>query len=219
MRTMGQVLWVALVLLIPARHALPAADEFTGRVVGVHDGDTITVLRDRTPVKVRLFGIDSPEMGQAFGSRARIVTSELAFGKVVAVQPRQKDRYGRTVADVILPNGQILGHELLRRGMAWWYRRYARTDPTLARLEAEARAAKVGLWSQSDPTPPWEWRRDGKAESDPELVGKVIGNRRSRIYHKPGCPRGAEVSPANRVLFRSEADAAREGFRPGRDCH
>jgi hypothetical protein len=103
--------------------------------------------------------------------------------------------------------------------MAWWYQRYAPNHPTLARLETEARAAKVGLWLQPDPTPPWEWRRGGKANLPPELAGKVIGNRRSRIYHRPGCPRGAEVSPRHRVLFDSEADAAREGFRPGRDCH
>jgi endonuclease YncB( thermonuclease family) len=79
-------------------------------VVGVHDGDTITVLRYRTPVKVRLFGIDCLETGQDFGSRAKIVTSELAFGKVVKVYPRQRDRYGRTVAHVILldrSNGKL----------------------------------------------------------------------------------------------------------------
>jgi endonuclease YncB( thermonuclease family) len=68
-------------------------------------------------------------MGQDFGSRARIVTSELAFGKVVTVYPRRKDQYRRTVADVILPDGRILNHELVRLGMAWWYRRYAPNDP------------------------------------------------------------------------------------------
>jgi hypothetical protein len=64
----------ALVLLLPAPDTLRAADEFSGKVIGVHDGDTITVLRDRTPVKIRLFGIDCPETGQDFGSRAKIVT-------------------------------------------------------------------------------------------------------------------------------------------------
>jgi micrococcal nuclease len=70
------------VLLIPARDALWAADDFSGKVVGVSDGDTISVLRDRTPVKIRLFGIDCPETGQDFGSRAKAIASELAFGKV-----------------------------------------------------------------------------------------------------------------------------------------
>src|SRR3954468_9998601 len=84
----GQSLLLTLSLLIPARDAIPAADDFTGKVVGVHDGDTITVLRDRTPVKLRLRGIDCPETRQEFGSRAKSVTSELAFGKVVTVHPR-----------------------------------------------------------------------------------------------------------------------------------
>ena len=89
MRNVGQSLLLILVFLIPVRDVVSAADDFTGKVVGVHDGDTITVLMDRTPVKVRLFGIDCPETGQDFGSRAKGTTSELAFGKVVTVQPRR----------------------------------------------------------------------------------------------------------------------------------
>jgi micrococcal nuclease len=92
---------VALVVLAwtaPAR-----AEDFTGRVVGVADGDTITVLQGRTPVKVRLHGIDAPEAGQDFGSRAKQATSELAFGKEVIVRRVDTDRYGRTVALVVLP--------------------------------------------------------------------------------------------------------------------
>jgi micrococcal nuclease len=167
MRNVGRSLLLTLVLLVPARDAISAADYFTGKVVGVHDGDTITVLTDRTPVKVRLFGIDRPETGQDFGSRAKLATSELAFGKVVTVVPRHKDRYGRTVAEVVLPDGRILNHELVRRGLAWWYRKYAPNDASLARLEAESRTAKLGLWSIPDPTPPWTWRRIGKATLPP----------------------------------------------------
>jgi endonuclease YncB( thermonuclease family) len=219
MRIAGRSLWLTLVLVIPARDATAAADDFTAKVVGVSDGDTITVLRDRIPVKIRLRGIDCPETGQDFGSRAKSVTSELAFGKVVTVHPSLKDRYGRTVADVILPDGRNLNQELVRRGVAWWYRKYAPHDTSLARLEFEAKAARIGLWSQPNPTPPWDWRRSGKATLPPELAGKVIGNERSRIYHKTGCPNAAAVSPRNRIVFHSEADAEREGFRPGRDCH
>ena len=163
--------------------------------------------------------MDCPETGQDFGSRAKNVTSELAFGKVVTVHPSRKDRYGRTVADVILPDGSILNHELVRRGAAWWYRKFAPNDRSLARIESEARTARVGLWSQPNPTPPWDWRRSAKAILPSELAGKVIGNGRSRIYHKPGCPSAAAVSPRNRAVFRTEADAEREGFRPGHDCH
>jgi len=214
-----QGLWLALILVVAVGDARSIADDYSGKVVGVSDGDTITVLRGRTPVKIRLSGIDCPETGQDFGSRAKSVTSELAFGKVVRVRPHDTDRYGRSVAEVVLPDGRNLNQELVRRGLAWWYPKYAPNDSMLSKLEAEARAAKIGLWSRPDPTPPWEWRRGGKADLPPELAGKVIGNRRSRIYHRPGCPNGATVSPGNRVLFRSEADAEGEGFRPGRDCH
>src|SRR5436305_14660114 len=119
MRHVGQSLLLILVFLIPVRDVVSAADDFTGKVVGVNDGDTITVLKDRIPVKVRLFGIDCPETGQDFGSRAKGATSEMAFGKVVTVHPRRNDRYGRTVADVVLPDGRTLNHELVRRGLAW----------------------------------------------------------------------------------------------------
>ena len=108
MRVAGQALWLTLVLLTPARGDISAADDYLGKVVGVSDGDTITVLRDRTPVRIRLSGIDCPETGQDFGSRANSATSELAFGKVVTVRARQNDRYGRTVADlerVTTPSG------------------------------------------------------------------------------------------------------------------
>jgi endonuclease YncB( thermonuclease family) len=219
MRFAGRALSVAFALVILTRAAVPAADDFIGKVVGVSDGDTITVLRDRTPVKVRLNAIDCPESGQDFGNRAKIATSELSFGKIVTVRLRGNDRYGRTVADVMLPDGQSLSYELVHLGFAWWYRRYAPNNTVLARLEAEARAAKIGLWSQSDPVPPWAWRKSPKPVLPLELVGKVVGNKRSRVYHKPGCLNGAHVSPLNRMVFGTEPDAERAGYLPGRDCH
>jgi endonuclease YncB( thermonuclease family) len=85
----------------------------------------------------------SPEAGQDFGSPAKQAASALAFGKDVTVRPVDVDRYGRTAAVVVLPDGRVLNHELHKAGMAWWYRRYAPGDATLARLEAEARAARV----------------------------------------------------------------------------
>jgi len=108
-----------------------------------------------------LHGIDAPESGQDFGSRAKQAASDLAFGRTVTVRPREIDRYGRTVADVILPDGRSLNRELVGQGMAWWYREYAPRDATLTSLEAQAKAARCGLWSQPNPVPPWTWRRGG----------------------------------------------------------
>ena len=142
-------------LVVLAWASVAPAQEFSGKVVGVSDGDTITVLREKTPIKIRLNGIDCPESGQDFGSRAKSVTSELVFGQVVRVIPRDTDRYGRTVADIVLADGRMLNRELVRSGHAWWYRKYAPSDGTLAKLEAEARAAKRGLWSQPGAVAPW----------------------------------------------------------------
>ncbi len=145
-------------ILIFAAWTLQAA-AFSGRVVAVSDGDTIRVMHDRRAETVRLWGIDCPERRQPFGTRARQFTGSLAFGKEVHVIVRDVDRYHRTVAEIILPDGRNLNRELVRAGLAWRYNQYARGDRELGRLEAEARAAGRGLWADSHPVPPWQWRR------------------------------------------------------------
>jgi hypothetical protein len=107
----------------------------------------------------------------------------MAFGRTVKILPRDTDRHVRTVDEVILPDGRSLNQELVREGMARWYRHYAPHDAELARLEAEAKSAKRGLWSQPHPVPPWEWRKGtlvadlvdllGLAPTDIEAVGSV----------------------------------------------
>ena len=102
------------------------AADYEAHVVGISDGDTITVLTaQKKQVKIRLHGIDAPETGQDFGSRAKQAASELAFGKEVTVRPVDTDRYGRTVAEVILPDGRSMNREMVATGMSWWYRQYA----------------------------------------------------------------------------------------------
>ncbi len=133
-------------------------------MVGVSDGDTITVLHNGKGERIRLHGIDCPEKRQAFGNRAKQFTSTLVFGKAVTVQVMDRDRYGRTVGMVLLPDGRSLNHELVRAGLAWWYWRYTPDDETLEQLEREARAAKHGLWADPHAVPPWEWRRMRKRD-------------------------------------------------------
>ncbi len=141
-----------------ALFATPAlAADFTGRVVGVSDGDTITVLHNGTGERIRLHGIDCPEKRQAFGNRAKQFTSTLVFGNTVTVQVLDRDRYGRTVGVVLLPDGRSLNHELVRAGLAWMYPRYT-NDQSLSDLEEEARVARRGLWADPHAVPPWEWR-------------------------------------------------------------
>ncbi len=133
------------------------AADFTGRVVGVSDGDTITVLHNGKGERIRLHGIDCPEKRQAFGNRAKQFTSTLVFGNTVTVQVMDRDRYGRTVAEVLLPDGRSLNRELVRAGLAWMYRRYT-NDQSLSDLEEEARVARRGLWADPNPIAPWKWR-------------------------------------------------------------
>jgi endonuclease YncB( thermonuclease family) len=199
--------------------ASPAVADFAGKVIGVSDGDTMTVLRDQTQVRIRLYGIDCPETGQDFGFRAKQFTADLAFGKVVKVVPRDRDRYGRIVADVVLPDGRMLNDELVKAGLAWWYRQHAQNIGTLRQLEAGAREAKRGLWSQPNPVPPWEWRRTKRETIGAELAGRFIANSRSHVYHTPGCRNAAAISAGNRVVFDSAEAAERAGYRPGNDCH
>jgi micrococcal nuclease len=143
------------------------AETFTGQVIGVTDGDTISVLRGGRREVVRLLGIDAPERRQAYGERAKQHAAALAFGKVVAVEAAGRDRHGRLLAEVRLPDGRSLNQELVRAGYAWRFRRYS-TDPTLTRLEAEARGARRGLWSDPAPVPPWEHRRGRRLDAVPE---------------------------------------------------
>jgi len=153
-------LFLALIVLF-----LPgiADADFSGRVVGVSDGDTIKVLHNGKAEKIRLHGIDCPEKGQAYGTKAKQFTSEMVFGKDVAVHVTDTDRYGRTVADVILPDGTNLNRELVKAGLAWWYGKYS-GDATLGQLEAEARASRRGLWVDPKPVPPWCWRKRMKGQ-------------------------------------------------------
>lgn len=137
---------------------LEAAD-FTGRVVGVLDGDTIDVLNGHHAERIRLSGIDCPEKGQAFGTRAKQAASELVYGKEVTIQTHGKDRYKRTIGDVILLDGTNINQELVKQGWCWWYRKYAPNNAELERLENEAREARKGLWVDPQPVPPWEWRK------------------------------------------------------------
>ncbi len=158
-----------------------AGDVIQGRVVSVSDGDTITLLdADHQQHKIRLSGIDAPEKAQPFGQRSKENLSRLIFGRDVAVEWRKKDRYGRTVGKVMVAEPacreaacpKILDacHAQIVAGMAWWYRQYAKEQESgdanrYEQSELEARARRIGLWSDPQPTPPWEWRKEKKSHA------------------------------------------------------
>lgn len=140
--------------------AVPAfAETLVGKVVGVTDGDTLTLLTPEVrQVKIRLADIDTPESHQPYGTQAKKALSDLVFGESVSVEVTTIDRYGRSIGRVTA-NGTDVNAELVRSGAAWVYRKYSH-DPALLLLESQARDARLGLWSlpEADQMPPWEWR-------------------------------------------------------------
>lgn len=139
---------------------LTFAPPFEAKVVAVYDGDTITVRTDET-IKIRLDGIDAPELKQPFGQASKQAMSGLVFGKTVLVKPSKKDRYGRLLARVEA-DGQDVSIEMVDAGMAHWYQQYAKTDTVLAVSQARAKAAKRGLWSDPNAIAPWDFRKRPK---------------------------------------------------------
>ena len=144
--------------------SLAHSETLVGTVVGLADGDTVTVLdASKTQYKIRLAGIDAPEKKQDFGSRSRQSLSELVFQKPVRVEYTKTDRYGRIVGKVLVNNVDV-SLEQVKRGLAWHYKAYEReqspADRTLyAQSETDARRAGHGLWQDASPIPPWEYRK------------------------------------------------------------
>ncbi|WP_066504626.1 thermonuclease family protein [Rufibacter sp. DG15C] len=157
------------------------------RVIAIKDGDTIELLKDGQPLRVRLYGIDAPEKNQDFGTRARQFISELCFGKDVRLEVKDIDRYGRTVGIIYLPDGRNLNYEMVKNGFAWHYKAYSK-DPELGRLEEEARLDKRGLWDWPSPLAPWEFRNNRKAQS--------AANKQQKEVHSNDVERSASAGAA-----------------------
>ncbi len=133
------------------------AETYSARIVGVLEGDTVRLLHGGREVVVRLRWIDAPEEGQAFGREAKQALAALTARQTVLVRDYGPDRSGRRLAELILPDGRNVNRELVRAGWAWWSRKSSK-DQALGSLEAEARAARRGLWADPHPMAPWEWR-------------------------------------------------------------
>ena len=139
-----------------------ADGSIAGHVVGVADGDTLTVLDDTNQQhKIRLAGIDAPEKAQPFGQAGKQRLSELCYNKQATVEVVNTDRYGRTVGDVTCDNVHA-NAEMVGGGYAWVYRHYDKGFESFYALEEAAKKARLGLWADENPTPPWEWRRSRK---------------------------------------------------------
>lgn len=151
------------------------AETISGIVVGITDGDTLTLLdAHRQQHKIRLMGIDAPESHQPFGQKSKNSLSAFVFNREVEVIGSKKDRYGRLIGKVMAaePNCNVPAcpkiHDVnlmqVMTGMAWWYRQYANEQSPKDRedyevAEFQAKSKRLGLWSDKNPIPPWDWRR------------------------------------------------------------
>jgi len=156
-----------------------------GRVIGVGDGDSLTLLVDREPIRVRLAQIDAPESDQPYGNDAKVALSTLAFRKQARVEVVDIDRYGRSVGEVFI-DGIDVNRTMVREGHAWAYTRYSHTTD-FVELENGARAASKGLWAlpESQREPPWLWRHTPRApHPDP---GPLACGTRTRCSEMANC--------------------------------
>jgi micrococcal nuclease len=152
------------------------------KVVGVKDGDTLVLLSpDNQNITVRLAEVDCPEKNQAFGQAAKQFTSNLCFGKRVQLIVSQKDRYGRTVGQVLLEDGTNVNYEIVKNGYAWQYLAYSK-NMELAGLEQHARENKLGLWRDINPVAPWNFRKEEKLNRVQKKSRKPA--RKKRTYRK-----------------------------------
>ena len=214
----------ALVALVSA--ATPAL-AWRGKVVAVADGDTITVMHLGRGERIRLFGVDTPESRQAFGTKAKEFTSALVFGKEVRVEAVDRDTHGRTVA-LVHVGDRTLNAELLKAGFAWLYRHFCKRPvcESWLTLESQARAARRGLWKDPAPTPPWEWRLEKKKRAPDRAgppppppgasVGPYHGNVKSKVFHRAGCD-GYSCRNCTAV-FETRDEAVEKGYRPCGGC-
>jgi micrococcal nuclease len=218
---------VAALLMATAGAAAQApalvGTSFDATVVRIADGDTVEVLRagERQPLRVRLEGVDAPELGEAFSRDAQLFLRRLMLDKRVRVSGRDVDRYGRLVARLVIA-GQDASFELLAAGLAC--QRFA-TDATLAAAESRARSGGVGFWAATATKPQCVARSRGASAGTPPAprapaaapAVQVRANVATGVYHRPACP-NFTCRNCTRV-FASEAEARSAGFRPAGDCH
>jgi endonuclease YncB( thermonuclease family) len=182
----------------------------SARVVGVVDGDTLTVVVGGRQVTVRIADIDAPEKCQAHGTRAKQVLSELVMGLTVRLKITGKDAYGRSVANIETDDHADVGEAMIDRGAAWVYRKYSQ-DARLLKAEASAKRFRVGLWGDATQQPPWEWRAGGgsceqtkSAQRKPDATLKTPPSQSSK---PPVITTDSAAAILDPLVKRSEAEA------------
>jgi endonuclease YncB( thermonuclease family) len=157
------------------------AELLMGRIVGISDGDTVTLLdANQRQYKIRLTGIDAPEKKMPFGQRSKEHLSDLVFNKDVQVETEKLDRYGRTLGKILF-NRKDINLGMINAGLAWHYKKYQHEQSGSDRLlyahaEDQARQQRNGLWRDPSPTPPWEWRNGARTKDDLAVSAFALPN-------------------------------------------
>ncbi|HVQ40150.1 MAG TPA: thermonuclease family protein [Pyrinomonadaceae bacterium] len=196
-----------------------------GKVVNVHDGDTVTVLdQDGKKFNIRLHGIDAPELKQAYGAHSQQNLSRMVLGKQVTIYWSKIDKYRRTVGTIML-GGRDVNIEQVKAGLAWHFKKYQDEQTpedrvTYAAAEDAAHTAVLGLWKDQPPLAPSDFRQAVKAKrwGPPPPEGTIIGNRNSLKYHRPDCAGYRDMAEANRVFFKTVAEAEEAGYKRAGNC-
>lgn len=189
---------------------------FSGKCIRVTDGDTIVVLADNKKIKIRLYGVDCPEMKQKYGKQARQFTSSHAKGKTVQV--KQKGESYNRIVGIVHADDLCLNSELLKSGHAWYSSKYCRETVCTAWKAYELTAKRMGrgLWSDPDPVPPWEFRAGKTGKSIRNNNGIFSGSITSKKFHCKGCKYfNCQQCSA---IFKTSEDAVRKGFAPCGIC-
>jgi len=195
------------------------AETFAGQCSSVADGDTITVLKNGSPVKVRFLGIDCPEGDQTYGEIAKLHLELLILNKTVIIKEKYKDKYGRTVAEVFLSDKDI-GLEMIRVGLAWHFKKYS-SDSGYSNVETIAQRNKIGLWSLPNPVPPWEYRSGGSQSISSNLLMTTQSASTQVVYVTTSGTKYHSSSCSSLRKSKSEinlVDAINSGYSPCKMC-
>lgn len=173
---------VACIVTCLAEEPRQKTQVIVGKVIAIADGDTLTVRSGEENHKIRLVGIDCPEKGQDYGTKAKQALAAMVDGKRVRIEWTERDKYGRILGDVYRGKRWVNG-DLVRDGWAWHYVQYS-DDERLATAEQEARKAKRGLWADpNEPVPPWEYRKP----KPKEVAAGYWLNSSSNVRHNSSC--------------------------------
>ncbi|MBU0680131.1 MAG: thermonuclease family protein [Proteobacteria bacterium] len=195
------------------------------KVAHVSDGDTVKAICNGREVKIRLYGVDTPEKKQSFGEQATQYTQQAVLNKIVDVQVLDTDRYGRSVA-VVKEGSFNLNEMLVKNGFAWVYGKYCKESfcNEFKNYEKQAQQQRIGLWSENRPTAPWDYRRVLGSDNPANLTqgasaasaGVYHGNVNSHVFHGSGCK---DYNCKNcRKSFSSKNEAQKAGYRPHNQC-